>query len=615
MPQNLQKLLVRIEGDMSGLRGALAGSQAQVSQFTGTIKSSFNTIRGAFGAIGIGIGIRELFAFGKQALASAAEIGELAQQVGLSAEAFQELRFAAKQSGVEQAQLEAILKKLSISAGDAANGVKSAADAFKDMNISVLDSNGKVKANEQLILELAQGYSEAEDKTKFLAHMQDVLGRNVGALIPLFQGGASALNDFAKEARETGQVLSDDIVKAADDAGDALEAMFTRINNLATIGAAELLKFLGLLDRTRKETIDIKIGVLEEKRATLEAMLKGAPTGEREFAMRKSLTELTLEIEELKRQKAALENPPPITTPTLPGGGDGEDGDTKKKKSLKEQESALADLIGTQQIELQLLQMTARERAIEEAAIRASDAAMRDEAAGLRDSPLLRKEESDAIRAKAAALYDLAEAQRVAEQAARDAERAERDQRRETEDLTRSMNDFARSAVEAGDDIGKWTQLFLDNLDDIANAIIKLGGIGGGGGGGGGLAEIFTSIIGAIIGGIGGGIGSGNVVGGPGFGTARAGGGPVRKGAPYWVGEPGPELFVPGEDGRIFNKGQMRGARDGPAFFIDARNADREGLARLERMILSLHGSIEKRAVNAMFDERRRGGSVMRDFR
>jgi hypothetical protein len=35
------------------------------------------------------------------------------------------------------------------------------------------------------------------------------------------------------------------------------------------------------------------------------------------------------------------------------------------------------------------------------------------------------------------------------------------------------------------------------------------------------------------------------------FGGFRAEGGPVRRGAPYVVGERGPELFVPGASGQI----------------------------------------------------------------
>ena len=54
---------------------------------------------------------------------------------------------------------------------------------------------------------------------------------------------------------------------------------------------------------------------------------------------------------------------------------------------------------------------------------------------------------------------------------------------------------------------------------------------------------------------------------------------------------------------------------NGPTFIIDARGADRAGLARVEAMIQRIDGQLEFRAVGAMLDSRRRGGSVATAFR
>lgn len=44
------------------------------------------------------------------------------------------------------------------------------------------------------------------------------------------------------------------------------------------------------------------------------------------------------------------------------------------------------------------------------------------------------------------------------------------------------------------------------------------------------------------------------------FGGARAGGGPTAKDVPYWVGENGPELFVPQGNGRVLSSAQSKNA-------------------------------------------------------
>jgi len=97
------------------------------------------------------------------------------------------------------------------------------------------------------------------------------------------------------------------------------------------------------------------------------------------------------------------------------------------------------------------------------------------------------------------------------------------------------------------------------------------------------------------------------------FGGPRAKGGPVDHGRAYMVGERGPELFVPSGSGKIVPHNALQSSGGG-TYYIDARGADREGLARLESMIAQLHGSIEQRAVGAVFDARRRGGSFAQAF-
>ena len=75
----------------------------------------------------------------------------------------------------------------------------------------------------------------------------------------------------------------------------------------------------------------------------------------------------------------------------------------------------------------------------------------------------------------------------------------------------------------------------LAAMAEIAAAAIRRGiEAASGGGGKGGLLAAAAQVLGALI-------------GAPG----RATGGPVAPGRPYWVGERGPELFVPTASGRV----------------------------------------------------------------
>ncbi len=115
----------------------------------------------------------------------------------------------------------------------------------------------------------------------------------------------------------------------------------------------------------------------------------------------------------------------------------------------------------------------------------------------------------------------------------------------------------------------------------------------------------------AIIEPLGKAIGGSSVLAGIGkiFGFAEGGRPPVGRAS--IVGERGPELFVPDSAGTIVPNGGMQGSGGGNKnFYIDARGADRTGLARLEAMIRGIDGSIENRAIGAVMDYRRRGAAA-----
>lgn len=84
----------------------------------------------------------------------------------------------------------------------------------------------------------------------------------------------------------------------------------------------------------------------------------------------------------------------------------------------------------------------------------------------------------------------------------------------------------------------------LTALGEIAVAALRSLSGPSGQGGGAGLGAILSSLMPAL-----------------GGAPGRATGGPVSGGRPYWVGERGPELFVPGAGGRIL-PAEGRGARN-----------------------------------------------------
>lgn len=83
------------------------------------------------------------------------------------------------------------------------------------------------------------------------------------------------------------------------------------------------------------------------------------------------------------------------------------------------------------------------------------------------------------------------------------------------------------------------------------------------------------------------------------FGGGLAAGGDVDPGHAYLVGEHGPEMLLTGESGGTVVPNEMMQS-GGDTYYIDARGADRTGLAQLTAAIRAVNGSIEHRAVGAV---------------
>lgn len=87
----------------------------------------------------------------------------------------------------------------------------------------------------------------------------------------------------------------------------------------------------------------------------------------------------------------------------------------------------------------------------------------------------------------------------------------------------------------------------------------------------------------------------------------KAEGGPVTGGQSYIVGERGPEWFTPATSGTITPNHQLAAGGTTNHFTVDMRGASVEAVARLEQLVISVNGSIERRALNVMGQARVRG--------
>jgi phage-related minor tail protein len=175
-------------------------------------------------------------------------------------------------------------------------------------------------------------------------------------------------------------------------------------------------------------------------------------------------------------------------------------------------------------------------------------------------------------------------------------------QSRQNENLARDLGLTFESAFEDAILRGEKLRGVLAGIaQDIARIILR--------------QTVTTPLAGLVMGGLssalGGLIGGGpSDIRGPGgstsipFGGPRALGGPVEAGSAYLVGEQGPELFMPGQSGRIIPNGQTGSTVVNQTIQISV------GVAQTVRAeIAALMPAIKRQTVDAVADARMRGGS------
>lgn len=161
----------------------------------------------------------------KGGLDYAASLGEVSQQLGVTTRTLQEYRYAATQAGISQDEMDKRLAKLTRTIGEAALGGRAQSEAFNRLGISIRDSAGNIKEAGDLMPEIAEGLKRLGSEAERQATLVDLFGRSGQRLAPLMAGGAKGVNDLRKAAAELGLVLSDDVIKNADETADKISAL------------------------------------------------------------------------------------------------------------------------------------------------------------------------------------------------------------------------------------------------------------------------------------------------------------------------------------------------------------------------------------------------------
>ena len=170
MAEELQTLMVRLDADIERFRRALNSADKttdvtakKINKSTAAIERSFKRmgaqVAGSLGALAGIQGVRALSNMARESIRAADEIGKTADRIGFAVEAFQELKFAAMQTGVSLSDFNQAMTALVRRSGEAIRGNASYVKAFEDLGISIEELRNL--SPDQLLNRVADAVSRA----------------------------------------------------------------------------------------------------------------------------------------------------------------------------------------------------------------------------------------------------------------------------------------------------------------------------------------------------------------------------------------------------------------------------------------------------------------------
>jgi hypothetical protein len=222
-----EQLLIRIDATTEQLRRELRTAETSTQSFQRksqvslrNIERSFTRLNsvvrqsmGFFGGLAGVLSVQGIVNFGRNALATADEIGKMSDQVGITTTQLQRLRFAADQTGVSASTLDRSLQQFNRRLGEAQTGTGALAAEAERLGIDLGD-------NQLAFQRFADAIASAESPMEQARLAQVAFGMSGQEMIRMMRGGSAAIAQFGDAAESFGLVLSEENIRKAERLND-----------------------------------------------------------------------------------------------------------------------------------------------------------------------------------------------------------------------------------------------------------------------------------------------------------------------------------------------------------------------------------------------------------
>lgn len=239
--KDLAKLSVQLELQTAAFEAGVKRMDGQLKRMEKNTKRSskgFDKLNKTLAKVGISFGalvgalsVRELANATREAIAFGDAIAKTASKVGVSVEELQELRFAAKQSGVDIRQLDMGIQRFARRMGEAAQGTGELLKTTQALGIEFKNADGTNKSTVELLEQYAKAIGRAETQQEKLRLAFKAFDSEGAALVNLLADGGEEMEALREQARELGLVMSENLTTIATELNDEIGILSESLKN------------------------------------------------------------------------------------------------------------------------------------------------------------------------------------------------------------------------------------------------------------------------------------------------------------------------------------------------------------------------------------------------
>lgn len=235
----------QFESGLKRANNALLQSKGVMTSALGSMDVSFKKLGATVGGF---LAVNKLVGDFKKVVNYLDDVGDAAQRIGISTEAFSKLRYAAQQTETPLAALEKNLRKLQINLVAAASGENNkVAEALRFIGLEAKDLlNSDI---DMALADIADGLNKIADPAIRAAAANDIFSKGFINIADLMNKGGNAIRQYGKEAEEAGIVISKEMADRAEEFKEAVNKISAQYQGL-------------IIELTKEGALDAGIDVL-----------------------------------------------------------------------------------------------------------------------------------------------------------------------------------------------------------------------------------------------------------------------------------------------------------------------------------------------------------------